>query len=535
MRHLLRVRYLAAVLIAALVVALGIGVALLTRPHPAPQGKLLVLLTVDAPLPAHPTSFQGAATGLRLQHAGGARSWVDVAVRATAVTLPGSWSAPNSDSLFLEPVPAGRYRAAELELRSQAGKRVNDTQQLVLTVAKAGLTPLLFTFQAGAAGSADGVTDTDAYGGNDQVNFGLSVAQGKVMSLPTVPLQNQEGKTVSLQQYRGKVVVVASFLTECQETCPLVAAALLQLQRLVDQQNLQSDVQIVEVTQDPEDDTPAILSKYQKYFGLPWPLLTGSAASVNRFWSQLKVPAIEKKRWNGPAPVDMFTGQPEPYNLVHASVVEVVNQQGYVVSELEDQPTLTSSSLPTTIYKYLDAQGHSELKAGGSWTPKSLLGEISPLLQQKGVYTTLPKTTGVVAVGDPAPDFSLPSTAGGHIALSEEAGHPVMIDFWATWCTNCRADMKLVASTADKYQTQGLKVLLIDFQEHASTASRFLKGLGVGLPSLLDLNGQVAQQYGVPGLPVAVFVSASGKITAIQLGQLDQSEINHDLPTALGS
>ncbi|MGH7692411.1 MAG: TlpA family protein disulfide reductase, partial [Candidatus Dormibacteria bacterium] len=62
-----------------------------------------------------------------------------------------------------------------------------------------------------------------------------------------------------------------------------------------------------------------------------------------------------------------------------------------------------------------------------------------------------------------------------------------------------------------------------------------LKGLGVGLPSLLDLNGQVAHQYGVPGLPVAVFVNASGKITAIQLGQLDQSEINHDLPTALGS
>jgi len=534
---LLRLRYLAVLVVAVLLVALGVSVGLLVRHSSSPDGKLLVLLTVDVPVPAHPDALQGQAVGLRLLPAASGSRWLTVPVRPTAVTLPGNWTAPNSDSLFLESVPVGGYRAAELVLRSNSGRQLDDSQKVVVKVANAGLTPLLFTFQARpatAVSPTSSITDTAAYGGNDQVNFGLEVAQRKVMSLPTVPLVNQAGQTVSLKQYRGKVVIVASFLSECQETCPLVAAALLQLQQLLDQQHLQNQVQIVEVTEDPADDTPAILTKYQHYFALPWPLLTGTSANITQFWSQLKVPPIQNEAWGGSAPIDMFTGQAEPYNIVHASVVDVVNQEGYVVSEQEAQPTLSTSSIPATIYQYLDAQGHLEQKAGGSWSSASLLADVTPLLEQQGTYTTLPKAGGTVAVGEAAPDFSLPSTAGGNVALSEESGHPVMIDFWATWCTNCQADMKLVAQAAAQYQAQGLRVLLIDFEESGPTAQKFLKGLGISLPTLLDRNGQVAQKYGVPGLPVAVFIDSQGTTTAIQLGQLDQAEVNHDVPTALG-
>jgi len=228
----------------------------------------------------------------------------------------------------------------------------------------------------------------------------------------------------------------------------------------------------------------------------------------------------------------MFTGQAEAYNIVHASVVDVVNQDGYVVSQQEDQPTLNASSIPPTIYKYLDSQGHQEQKAGGSWTPESLLADVTPLLEQTGTYTNLPKAG--VAVGDQAPDFSLPSTAGGNLALSQELGHPVLIDFWATWCTNCRADMKLVAQTATQYKAQGLRVLLVDFEEQRTSTVKFLKGLGIDLPTLLDHNGQVAEKYGVPGLPVAVFVNSQGRVAAIQVGQLDQADSSHDVAAALG-
>ncbi|HVC23452.1 MAG TPA: redoxin domain-containing protein [Candidatus Dormibacteraeota bacterium] len=537
MSRLLRPRYLVVLLAAVLVVALGVGAGVLLRPKSTSQGKLLVLLTVDVPLAQHARSQEERAVGLRLLPSAQGSSWISVTVPVTKVALPGNWTAPNSDSLFLATVPAQGYRAAELEMQATSGRRLDDSRKLVMKVAKTGLTPLLFTFrvgQASPAGSPATVTAAAAYGGNDEVNFGLEVAQGKVMSLPSLPLVNQAGQTVSLNQYRGKVLIVASFLTECQETCPLVAAALLQLQHLLKQQHLQNQVQIVEVSQDPEDDTPAILTKYQKYFSLPWPLLTGTSANVNQFWSQLKVPPVQAQAWDGPAPVDTFTGQKEPYNLIHASVVDVVNPQGYVVSELEDQPTLSLTTIPTVIYKYLDAQGQQEEKAGGSWTPESLLGEVTPILERDGTYTKLPNAGGAATVGKPAPDFSLTSSAGGSVALSQEAGQPVLIDFWATWCTNCQADMKLVAQTAQKYRAQGLRVLLVDFEEDRATALKFLKKLGIGLPTLLDRNGQVAQDYGVPGLPVAVFTNRAGTVTAIQVGQLDQAEVDQDVPAALG-
>ena len=536
MSRVLRFRFLAALLVAVLAVGLGVTVGLLAHHSARAQGKVLVLLTVDLPVPpASSAALQGRATGLRLLPAKSGSRWISVPVQSTPLKLPGSWAAPSTDNLLLESVPVGKYRAAELELESVGGRSIRDSQLVQLTVVKTGLTPLLFTFRVrpGSSGpSSAAVTEAAAYAGNDQVNFGLAVAQGKVMSLPTTPLVNQAGQPLSLSQYRGKVVVVASFLTECQETCPLVAAALLQLQRLLNQQHLQNQVQIVEVTQDPQVDTPAILTKYQKYFSLPWPLLTGTVANLNQFWTQLKVPPIQNAPWVGPAPIDRFTGQPEPYNVVHASVVEVVDQAGYVVSQQLDQPTLNASSIPATIYRYLDAQGRQQQQAGGSWTAESLLGEITPLLEQQGTYLKLPQAG--VAVGDPAPDFSLPSTGGGNVALSQDLGHAVLIDFWATWCTNCRADMKLVAETAAQYKSQGLRVLLVDFEEQRGTAVNFLKRLGIGLPSLLDRNGQVAQKYGVPGLPVAVFVNSQGNVTALQLGQLDQAEATHDVATALG-
>jgi cytochrome oxidase Cu insertion factor (SCO1/SenC/PrrC family) len=433
-------------------------------------------------------------------------------------------------------VPIGSYSRAQLELRVSGSAQIDDSQSVGLTVTSTHLTPLLFTFRESAPPTEQALTSEPAYGGNDEVNFGLQAASGKVMSLPTVPLVDQHGRSASLSQYRGKVVVLASFLTECQETCPLVAAALLQLQKLLSQNGLQNRVQIVEVTQDPQDDTPPILTQYRSYFALPWPLFTGTTANLDQFWSQLKVPPVEKESWGETTPpLDRFTGEPEPYNLVHASVVDIVDPDGYVVTTLQDQPTLGTSSIPQVIYKYLDKQGHEEQRAGGSWTPESLYQTLTPLIRQTGVYTTLPESDGAATLGAAAPDFSLTSTAGGSVGLGEELGHPVLIDFWATWCTNCRADMKLVGATAAKYKAQGLRVLLVDFQESSGTVKKFLGQDKIGLPSLLDQHGAVATRYGVPGLPVAVFVTAQGKIAAIQLGELQKAVVIQDMAKILSN
>ncbi len=121
-------------------------------------------------------------------------------------------------------VPAGTYGTARLTY-SLGGRQLVAASPLRLQVTAGRLAPLLLSFNLHRAG---GSSRQGAYGGNQDVSFGLQVAAGTVMSAPTITLTDQFGSTVSLREYRGKVVILANFLTECQETCPLVAAALLQ-------------------------------------------------------------------------------------------------------------------------------------------------------------------------------------------------------------------------------------------------------------------------------------------------------------------
>ncbi len=150
----------------------------------------------------------------------------------------------------------------------------------------------------------------------------------------------------------------------------------------------------MEVSQDPADDTPAILTKYQKYFGLPWPLLTGTQTNVDQFWSQLKVPPIQKRslgRTGADRHVHRSARALQPCPRIRGGCGQPEWLCGCRTGEPADAERHLDSP---TISRYLDAQGRQELKVGGSWTPQSLLADITPVLEQQGTYTTLPQGTG---------------------------------------------------------------------------------------------------------------------------------------------
>ncbi len=512
-----RLRVVGAIATAAVLLA-AVAFALSTHSNPSP-GRLLLLASVTKPAPHPPTAVSVPIVGVQLEGAATGGSWSALDFPEVDLRLPGSYLAPNTATILQTSVAPGSYSQIRFDLATAGGRRQVE-RNVGFRIASGQTTPVLFTFQLGT----HGLGKVAVYGGNSQVTFGLALASRQIQRLPATTFVNQQGKPVTLSQYRGKVVVLASFLTECQETCPLVAAALLQLHAMLVQHGLAAQVQILEATQDPADDTPAILRKYQRYFSLPWPLLTGSTEAVDSFWSELGVPPVQALPWGGPAPTDLFTGKKEPFNLIHASVLEVIDPQGYVVTVMQSQPTLSPTAVPTTIYRYLDSQGRTELRTGGSWTPRTVYQAITPLLQQQRAVNAFPKTSQAVP-GHPAPNFTLPSTSGATVTLSKLRGHPVMLDFWASWCTNCKADMGLVAAAARKYEGRGLRVLLVNDQQSATTASHFLHQLGIRLPSLLDRSGQIIQEYGLPGLPVAVFIDPDGEISSLILGQLQSRQL----------
>lgn len=119
--------------------------------------------------------------------------------------------------------------------------------------------------------------------------------------------------------------------------------------------------------------------------------------------------------------------------------------------------------------------------------------------------------------GFPAPDFQLPALDGSSVRLSDLRGRPVIVNFWATWCPPCRAEMPALQQVARRYEAQGLTVLLVNQGEPPAQVRAFLDSLGITLPTLLD-NGTVALAYRVRGLPTTVFIRPDGHIEDIVTG-----------------
>ena len=138
---------------------------------------------------------------------------------------------------------------------------------------------------------------------------------------------------------------------------------------------------------------------------------------------------------------------------------------------------------------------------------------------------------GHATVGAAAPDFTTRTLDGATVRLSQYRGKPVLLNFWATWCAPCQAEMPLIQRAADIYHAQGLTVLAVNFQQtDASAMKAFLRKVDARFPAVYDPAGQIAGEYGVNvGLPVSVFIDRSGRVSFIQLGQMSDSILEQQL------
>ncbi len=130
------------------------------------------------------------------------------------------------------------------------------------------------------------------------------------------------------------------------------------------------------------------------------------------------------------------------------------------------------------------------------------------------------------ATGMPASDFTLLDLKGESHRLSQYRGKIVLVNFWATWCKPCTTEMPAMQATYDKLQDQGFVVLAVNELEDEAKVREHIRTYGHTFPVLLDLNNQVANQYGVYGLPVSVFVDEHGIVQEyIKGGLLTEDKI----------
>jgi cytochrome c biogenesis protein CcmG, thiol:disulfide interchange protein DsbE len=127
---------------------------------------------------------------------------------------------------------------------------------------------------------------------------------------------------------------------------------------------------------------------------------------------------------------------------------------------------------------------------------------------------------GTARVGGTAPTFSSRDLSGRQVSLADFKGHPVLITFWATWCTACQEELPAVQRIRDRYQSTGLRVLAVNYREtNNARMSDYLAGLHVNLEALIDPDGTIASAYGVDiGLPISVLLDSKGTVVRIMIG-----------------
>jgi len=123
--------------------------------------------------------------------------------------------------------------------------------------------------------------------------------------------------------------------------------------------------------------------------------------------------------------------------------------------------------------------------------------------------------------GRPAPAFSLKTLDGDTASLSEYAGHPILINFWASWCKPCRSEMPLIIAEYQAHQQGGLAVLAIDLADQEGSAKdirKFQAEFQLPFPVLLDEKGKARKLYALRGVPTSVFVGSDGVVRSVNPG-----------------
>ncbi|HXF57077.1 MAG TPA: TlpA disulfide reductase family protein [Actinomycetota bacterium] len=138
-------------------------------------------------------------------------------------------------------------------------------------------------------------------------------------------------------------------------------------------------------------------------------------------------------------------------------------------------------------------------------------------------------------LGRPAPEFALPTLQGdGVVRLSDLRGRVVVLNFWASWCADCRLEHPHLLAAWDRYRERGVVFLGISFEDRRSDALAYLRELGGDWPHLWDPGSSTALAYGVYGVPETFFIGPDGRVAYKQVGPVDYELLTSQIARLLG-
>lgn len=130
-----------------------------------------------------------------------------------------------------------------------------------------------------------------------------------------------------------------------------------------------------------------------------------------------------------------------------------------------------------------------------------------------------------LAPGETAPDFELKTLDGETVKLSDYQGKKVILNFWATWCPPCKAEMPLMENYYDKAQKENVEILAVNLTTEdrgIDKVEAFVRANHLSFPIPMDKEGDVGSVYQAVTIPTSYIIDAQGRVQKKHIGPMDE-------------
>lgn len=137
-------------------------------------------------------------------------------------------------------------------------------------------------------------------------------------------------------------------------------------------------------------------------------------------------------------------------------------------------------------------------------------------------------------VGDPAPAFALTNLdGGGTLDMADLEGQVVVVNFWASWCLECRDEHPALDAAWNRYRERGVVFVGVLFEDDAESGLAFADEFGTDWPLVEDAGSRTAIEYGVFGVPETFVIAPDGTVVAKRVGPVDYTWLTDRIEEAL--
>ena len=138
-------------------------------------------------------------------------------------------------------------------------------------------------------------------------------------------------------------------------------------------------------------------------------------------------------------------------------------------------------------------------------------------------------------VGRMAPNFTLPRLDGPPVTLARLRGQIVVINFWASWCTECQNEQSALDQAWQRFQDSGVVMIGVNFQDTAGAARAYVRTDAVTYPVVEDAGSKTALAYGLRGVPETFVVNRYGRIVKHVIGPVGATALASEINSMLGT